>query len=291
MSLIPLAEPFIGQDLIITSAHEADKIHQKLIDFRVDLFINKGIGDFMPHYRGEQRLGWDIRPGIFRPPLDALDSVKGKKLEQAGIKEFENTVNNKIGKQALRSLFNNEKYGKDWDLLFQAQHAGVKTTLTDWTAFIISALYFAVEESKNEDIENSDGQLWVYMTPSEQIASHDSFFPDGSIYNVNPFDLKEGFLINPSSYLHEIDKRVFESRMYKQKGRFIISSNDLCSIPLNKQKEFSQYLFKYNIPAEYKKSIRSELAERGITREYMYVDESPIHRDFVNEINQKIFIP
>ncbi|MEI9943298.1 MAG: FRG domain-containing protein [Chitinophagaceae bacterium] len=288
MPFIDLAEPFIGKELIITSASEADKIHQKLIDFRVDLF-KKGIGEFMPHYRGEQKLGWDIRPGIFRPPFHGLDSAKGKLLEQQGIKEFEKTIHDKIGKEALRSLFNNEKYGKNWDLLFQAQHAGVKTTLTDWTAFIISALYFVVEESKDPVIENSDGQLWCYMTPDEQIASHDSFFPEGSIYNINPFDLKNGVLINPSSYLHEIDKRVFESRMYKQKGRFIISSNDLCGIPLNNQEEFAQYLLKFRIPSENKKSIRDELVERGITRDYMYVDESPVNQDLITEINTRVF--
>ncbi len=48
----------------------------------------------MPHYRGEQKYGWDILSGVFRPPLDKLKSEEGKQLEKLAIGEFENTIKN-----------------------------------------------------------------------------------------------------------------------------------------------------------------------------------------------------
>ncbi len=55
------------ENLEINSVDDLDKLHKKLIEIRGELFF-KGI-DVMPHYRGEQYFGWDIQPGILRPPF------------------------------------------------------------------------------------------------------------------------------------------------------------------------------------------------------------------------------
>ena len=90
-------------------------------------------------------------------------------MEQKAIYEFEKIINEKIGKDVFRDLFNKYKYGKEWDLLFQAQHAGIKTTITDWTDSIETALYFATEKSKDANIEIFNCQIWCYMVPKEKI--------------------------------------------------------------------------------------------------------------------------
>lgn len=281
-------QEIVGDNLTITSALEADQLHDLFIKLRTELFFRE-ITEIMPHYRGEQNFGWDIRSGIFRPPLKIADPKVGKDLEQKAIQEFEQVIHDKVGAKTLRDLFNKEKHGKDWDLLFQAQHAGVKTTLTDWSAFIISALYFATEQSPNADIENDDGQLWCFIIPTINILGHNDYPERNTFYDINPFDVKNTFLINPSSYISEIEERIFEYRMYRQKGRFVMASNDTCHIPLNQQDHLKKYIFRARIPAEFKQKIRDELANRGVTRETMYIDETPSRQDLITEINTKIY--
>ncbi len=210
----------IPDNLEISDVAGAINSHDKVfIPFRVKLFEN-GLNGFMPHYRGEQKFGWDILPGIFRLPLTHLSNVEGKKLEEQATKEFEEVVETKIGSNVLRRIFNAEKYGKAWDLLFQAQHAGIRTTLTDWTAFIVSALFFATEKSIYEDVEKSDAQLWCQMVPEENIISDSQYFPKESMYNLNPSDIGNVYLINPSIYIDNVEERLFEYNMYRQKGSF-----------------------------------------------------------------------
>lgn len=281
----------IGDNLVITSVDDAQTLYDQFIKLRSDLsIIGKQLIDVIPHYRGEQMFGWDIRPGIFRPPLTITEPQDGKDFERKAIAEFENVITQKVGKDVLRDLFNKEKHGKDWDLLFQAQHAGIRTTLTDWTAEIINALYFATEKSESDTIEKSDGQLWCFIAPTQIMYGHSIYPTRDTFYDIDPFALKEMILINPSSYLDDIQKRIFEYRMYKQKGRFIMHAADTCHIPLNHQPEVQKFLFKARIPADRKQSIRDELEKKwGVTRATMYIDENPARQDLIKEINKAVY--
>jgi hypothetical protein len=282
-------QAIIGDNILITSVDDAEALHKRFIELRTQLAVYMQLVEIMPHYRGEQVYGWDIRPGIFRPPLTIADAKAGKDFERKAVSEFEKVIVDKVGKKIFRDLFNNEKHGKDWDLLFQAQHAGVKTTLTDWSPEIISALFFATEESNNHDIEKSDGQLWNFIIPVQNIYGHNTFPTRDTFYNLDPFDLKETVLINPSSYLDNIQDRIFEYRMYRQKGRFVMPSAASCHIPLNQQTELQKFLIKARIPSEFKQKIREELAERKVIRANMYIDENPNRQDFITEVNRKVF--
>src|SRR6188768_1186742 len=85
----------LGAKNEITTAVEADAFHEALIKLRVKLFERYGL-EAMPHYRGEQNFGWDIRPGIFRPPLKIPDAKTGKELERKAVAEFENVIKTKV---------------------------------------------------------------------------------------------------------------------------------------------------------------------------------------------------
>jgi FRG domain len=284
-----IKQKLIPDNIEIKSLDEAFDIHDNLfIPFRVKLYEN-GLNGFMPHYRGEQKYGWDILSGVFRPPFDKLSSDKGKNLEKLAVTAFEDTIKTKIGDKVLRNIFNHEKFGKEWDLLFQAQHGGVKTTLTDWTGFIQTALFFATEISSSEEIENSDAQLWCLMVPIENIISDSQFYPKESMYNLDPFNIDNVYLINPSIYIDNVDERIFEYRMYKQGGRFLAMPNNACNVPINKHDMFKDFLFHIRIPKDFKQSIRQALTERGITRQRMYADENPVHDNLIKDINNKIF--
>lgn len=186
---------FISEDLTVKSLDEAVDLHKRFIELRTALSIEKQIMDMMPHYRGEHNFGWDIRSGIFRLPLNINDPETGKDLEERAIREFETTITQKVGGNVFRDIFNQEKHGKDWDLLMQAQHAGIKTTLTDWTPEIISAMYFATEWSSNAETEKSDGQLWCFIVPTQYILSHNNYPTRKTFYDLNPFNLERTILV------------------------------------------------------------------------------------------------
>jgi hypothetical protein len=272
----------------ITSIQDAEKFHMLLIQLRVKLFQDFG-WDMMPHYRGEQNFGWDIRCGIFRPPLKVPDAETGKMIEKRAITDFETAVKNKWGNSVFRDIFNHEKHGKEWDLLFQAQHAGIKTTLTDWSAEMITALYFATEESNVEEYEKADGQIWTLMTPTSWILGHNTWPERETFYDLDPFAMTKPCLINVASYLDDMDKRIYEQRMYRQKGRFIISEADKCDTPLNSREEFKHLIHRLRIPAAKKKAIRNELSSRGITTDYMYIEQNEERGQLINATNKILF--
>ncbi len=66
----------------------------------------------------------------------------------------------------------NEPNIAKWDLLFQAQHAGVKTSLVDFSTNIFLSSFFMSEPSKTFDNEN--GQLWCLLVPSDFIYNESS---------------------------------------------------------------------------------------------------------------------
>jgi hypothetical protein len=68
-----------------------------------------------------------------------------------------------------------------------------------------------------------------------------------------------------------------------------VASKDNCHIPLNQQVELKKYILRVRIPAEFKSTIRQELAKLRVTRETMYIDETPSRQDLITEINTNIF--
>lgn len=277
-----------GLNPVITSVKDVEVIH----DTMVQLEFKAALGDLyaMPHYRGEQKFGWNLDTNLFRIKSFQEDKVRALQSVREGVTEFERVIRLNFGDAAFRSLFDNEKHGKDWDMLFQAQHAGVKTCLLDWSPTIYAPLYFCTEESSNPDIENADAQYWAYMVPSGNIKSHDEFPVKDSFYEQDPYSLKEGYMINVSIFLDDLEKRAYETRMYHQKGRFYLSGYDNLEIAMNKQPDVVQFLYRFRIPAEFKPVIRKELLERGINREYLYGPEKADHQALINAINNKIFI-
>ena len=275
------------ETFIIQNLDDARKLHTIFCDLRSKGFVLNTV-----HYRGEQKYRWDIKPGIFRPPLK-VDSVElGKQLERDAILEFERVVKEEIGENVLREIYNKNEFGREWDLLFQAQHAGVKTTLTDWSMNYHTALYFATEKSKDVEIEKSNAQLWCFLMPNEIHKNVDlSNGINGIFHHLDPFAIDKYMMIDPSTYLNGYKERLFEYRWFKQRGKFLISPNSSCNIPFNEVAEFKDLIYRIRIPAECKPIIRKELEEfdRRYTREEMYIEESEEAKRMIDKINDKIF--
>ena len=54
------------------------------------------------------------------------------------------------------------------------------------------------------------------MVSEQNIISDSQFFPKESMYNLDPFNIDNVYLTNPSIYIDNVDERIFEYRIYKQ---------------------------------------------------------------------------
>ena len=270
----------------ICSVADARAVHQAMIELRTRLALVERVGEFFPHYRSEQYFGWDITPGLFRGPGARFSPQQGKDLERQAVADYEQMVITKLGSQVFRDLFDHHPNGKKWDLLFQAQHCGLRTSLVDWTMYIMPSLFFGIEESKNLTIENADGQVWAFMVNETQLLTSDVHPPGDNYLNHDPFNLTRGFMTNVPVYLDNLEERICEQRISRQGGRFWASSNASCNIPVNKQPDVAPQLFRFRIPASCKLTIRKELDKFGINHANTYVKESADHDSIAKAINQ-----
>jgi hypothetical protein len=283
------AEGIRNGDVEIRTLADAHRLHDRMIELRTSMIVSHGRG-FIPHYRAEQRFGWDITPGLFRGKGAQLDPLHAKQLEVKAIDLFEQTVRQKLGDKTFRDMFNKTKYGKSWDLLFQAQHGGIHTSLTDWTGFEKMAMFFGTEESQEPVIEGSDAQLWVFMVPEEMLLSDSNTYKN-SYLDYDPFNLPQGIMPNVPILISQVEERIFEQRINRQGGRFFISPSDVCNVPLNKQAAIAELLFRFRIPAACKRTIRDELnrQQQPVNRATIYIEENPDVASWIGEINRNIY--
>jgi len=269
----------------IKNLEDVNNFHTELINVRTNLRFSIGI-DVMPHYRGEQNYGWDVLQGIFRPPFsNEVDLNKAREIEKKGTEIFKERVIEKFGeKQIFKHSV--EPFGENWDLLFQAQHAGVKTNLIDFSTSSVLSSFFMCEPSEKH--ENSDGQLWGLLVPSEFIFNETSDY-DKLVYpECNPFELDKSFMCNVPTYIDDIDERTYQFRLFRQHGRLFASDNSNLDVPLNKKEFWKNMMFRVKVSAEAKKIIFNELIERGIDRKSMMIIETDDADDMIEKVNCEI---
>ncbi|WP_299111511.1 FRG domain-containing protein [uncultured Winogradskyella sp.] len=247
----------------INNLQDVSSFHDELIKINVDLITKVGF-PVMPHYRGEQNYGWDILPGIFRPPFSTeIDLSMAREIEKNGAEIFKRKVIENYGED---QLFKHSKkpYGEDWDLMFQAQHAGIKTNLIDLSTSSVSSSYFMCEPSDKH--EHSDGQFWGLLVPHDFILNETSDYGKLLYPNFNPFDLDSSFVCNVPTYINDIDQRTYQFRLFRQHGRLFASSNSDLEVPLNKKEFWKNMIVRVRVKAEAKKVIFEELKANGIDK-------------------------
>lgn len=292
MTYIEISEYIKGKYLLPLETYEVQNLddirnlHNKLINIRCDLLLTVGL-DVMPHYRGEQNYGWDILPGIYRPPFSTkIDLNRSRKIEEDGTKLFKKYVSEKFGENQIFKHSTAQPNGENWDLLFQAQHAGVRTNLIDLSTSIVLSAFFMCEPSLKH--ENDDGQLWSLLVPSEFIYNETSEYDKYCYPNLNPFDLNKSFVCNVPTYIDDIDERTYQFRLFRQHGRLFASSNLDLEIPLNKKEFWKNMMFRIRIPAKVKKTIFEELNDIGIDREKLMIIESEGADEMITDINNEM---
>lgn len=279
--LIPL------ENYEIRTLQDIVNFHEELIKVRTDIRFNVDIGiDVMPHYRGEQNYGWDILPGIFRPPFSSdIDLKNAREIENKGAKIFKQKVIENYGEKVIFK-HSVKPYGETWDLLFQAQHAGVKTNLIDLSTSSVLSSFFMCEPSEKH--EKLDGQLWGIFVPSEFIFNETSHY-DKLVYpDSNPFALDKSFVCNVPTYIDDIDERTYQFRLFRQHGRLFVSRDADLAIPLNKKEFWKNMMFRVRVSAEVKKTIFAELIKAGIDRKSIMKIETDEANKIINDINAEM---
>ncbi len=270
------------ENYVIKNLYDVESLHKRLINIRMNLYFNNHF-DVMPHYRGEQNYGWDILPGIFRPPFSTeIDLNKARRIEENGVNIFKKIMIEKFGKNQIfkHSVKPN---GEIWDLLFQAQHAGVRTNLIDWSTSSILSSFFVCEPS--EKYENADGQLWSLLVPSDFILNETSDYNELCYPQLNPYDLNKSFLCNVPIYIYDINQKTYQFRLFRQHGRLFTSSNADLEVPLNRKEFWGNMMFRVRVPAGIKSTILGELKKAGVDRQSMMINESDEANKMIDKIN------
>jgi len=223
----------------------------------------------MEHYRGQGRPEYQLVPTISRGISDP--AIVAKK-EDMIFRALEGELQAAGLHDVLRMDPNLSNDQNKWNILIQSQHLGAPTRLLDWTLKWEMAVWFAVENPKNDDV---DGQFWVYSVPNDKFLNdaQGSRYYEKDLVNLdNPY-----FLNAPIYWSDEIFNQNGEIKRFRQHGKFSISPYEKAIIPLEEQQELIPHLEKYGIPAAIKGQLRLELAAKGIHDQFVYYKENNNH--------------
>lgn len=271
------------EDYQIKNLRDLETLHQELINIRMTLLCNYGF-DVHPHYRGEQLYGRDILPGIFRPPFsDGVTVDNARMIEQNGINIFKHRVIQKYGENIIFKNSQDTEYAQTWDLLFQAQHAGVKTNLIDLSTSIFYSAFFACEPSAKHD--DKDAQLWCMFVPSDFIYGESTKYDKPCYPVLDPLNLDTSFICNIPTYIDNIDQRTYQFRLFRQHGRLFVSSNKDLNVPLNHKEFWKNMIVRVRISSNEKHVIFDQLNESGINHERLVLEDTEEAQNFIAGIN------
>jgi hypothetical protein len=233
-----------------------------------------------PLFRGQADYNWPIIPSIVR---SGLSPDELKMLEPTMISVFTNRLKAKGLSLHWREPYSKATYHESWLAIQQAQHFRLPTRLIDWTLKENVALAFAVVESAYDHL---DGVLFLYFAESGEPLKDEE---PRNYLDEDPYSIvqnNEYLVISPSTHLDDqINDVIAEKRMRKQGGKFILQDYPDCINDLSKHPVFSQRLYKFNIPKEYKTFIREELKERaGVNDESLY----HVENDEINQIVKEL---
>lgn len=189
------------------------------------------------------------------PSLGRSEDRTGYYDENRLLKEFKN--------QALAYI--DKLPSSNWELMALAQHHGLPTRLLDWTTNPLVALYFAVKDDIDLEIEKSI---------SEEYDGSSAFY--FLIYKSPPLDIED--INNPIDYVKEKEKEREGSghamfwpphatpRIKAQSGVLTIQHYP------NKPFTFGSRLEKYIIPYNLRLEFRNILNSYGVNDSSMFPD-------------------
>lgn len=183
--------------------------------------------------------------------------------------------------------------------LAKLQHYGIPTRLIDVTTDPLIALFFAVQNTKNDD-----GYVYLYPQKTYELNSKKisllsllATLKDYDIENIHhQYNLLFNDTITKEEILNLVEETAFvkhseelkglNPRLYNQKGTFAICGNIVVGETIQRQLktlDSIEPLIVIKIPYEYKASVKQELDEKyGINEPYIY-PELPSVADYIKE--------
>jgi hypothetical protein len=155
-----------------------------------------------------------------------------------------------------RSLHLIEHYpANSWDWLALAQHHGMATRLLDWSENPLNALWFSMIELQN--IKQDHSVVWGFNVPREDVIRSGA--------DTDPFRVGGTKVFKPN----HITKRISA-----QFGWFTIHEQNADNTfePFEKNKDYSDRLFKIKIESHSFRECKKRLHHYGINSATMYPD-------------------
>jgi hypothetical protein len=265
-------DPAFNHSESITITHRLNSFNDFEINCLNDLiqlkkqilsYVNKGsFISYHLRFRGESDYLYEFGSSLKRknPKLSIVELIN---LEEKRVNSFYEQIE-KYG--FLKNIPFLGKYTDDWTKRIQAQHAGVNTTLLDWSVKLETALFFATNNQKKFE---KPGKIWIQLLKRSEIYDADN----NNFYELNPKEISKPMYISPLNLNSGDKNHEFEFRRFKQKGEFSLNA------------EINQYLIKVVIPAKSKENIKNELLEMNISEKTLFHDKNQEVEDLVNEIN------
>lgn len=269
-----------------------DKINSILIGWKFSH------STYFPWFRGEEDEDWELKPSIYR-------THNINYYERELIRDFKN--------QAY-SLLSNNFPKNEFEWLFYMQHYGLPTRLLDFTESSLVALYFAVQNYKND----KNAKVWILDPMSlNKVTIEQQYMP----YFNNPI-LKDYFIDEPilkENFTENTDFNVKRQvsaelpiavrpirnsvRSIAQKGTFVVFGKKYDSleniISEQRQNNMKRVDLEFiTIDGKSKLSLLKELAICGITNSVIFPEvggiaaeiKQNLSEDFVGKIGKKEFI-
>jgi hypothetical protein len=140
-------------------------------------------------YRGQEKAGWGLVPGIGRRRHLELYRAHGWDRDRMVADEWRMVQD--FRRQAGAYLGRMPDEG--WETWVLAQHHGIPTRLLDWTHSPLAALYFAVERPSKDD-DNDDSAVWLLYLPKGLLPPPDVRVPKG--FSIPPRDVERPHPMN-----------------------------------------------------------------------------------------------
>lgn len=239
-----------------------------------------GWSPYLAFFRG-QIYDWSIKNGLARQENYSSQEILEK--ERLLFDEFQNNTDPDL---KLQKHLSSEKYefAQTWINLFQAQHLGIHTRLTDWTQDFFHALMFAVDDENNEKIDEP-GVLYIFKCPRQLLIN---FNTDENLekLNQNPFELDKFYLIKHySQFIDDYFGSIGEVRRFRQDGSFIISPSNRIMTSIETVEYLKKHLEKVQITPSLKKEIKNYI--RTDLDKYLYDKQSIEKNDQGIRIREK----
>ena len=232
-------------------------------------------------FRGQSDSNWELHPAVCRSGF-SVSTTKWEKFakEQQLYQDFR--VNSA---QLLQGPASDE------ELYFLQQHYRMPTRLLDWTLSPLTALYFAVEEDKNNKA-GTDGALFMmnaYALAMDQklgdkkVYDHNDGFKGAPTSRLPKF-VKAVKLISGWGHLEDFPDYIIPVRPHFTDKRIVLQ-NSVFTFHTPKHEALTQShnstLRKYIIPKDSKEPIRKQLEFLGFNDFKTYGDMESLARTLV----------